>query len=94
MWLLYLIVHTLTYFAGWIYHTMVSFQVAFSVESFLRYFASNLVVIVADFALFTALVYLLDLQPNLASVFVAGSIFLFRYVLYSRFVFQFKQFMD
>lgn len=94
MWLLYLIVHTLTYCAGWVYHTRVSFQVGFSLASFGRYFASNLVVIVVDFALFTALVYLLRLQPNLASVAVAGSIFLFRYVLYSRFVFRLPQFLE
>ncbi len=87
MWLLYLIVHVLTYLAGWVYHTRVSFKTTFSVGSFVRYFASNMVMIVADFALFTALVYGLRLQPNLASGFVAGSIFLFRYLLYSRFVF-------
>jgi len=87
MWLLYLIVHVLANIVGWVYHTVVSFRVEFSDRSLFRYVTANIAAALTDYGLFWVFVYPLRLQANLASLFVAGIIFLLRYVLYSRFVF-------
>jgi len=85
-WANYLLVHLFLTLLGWVYHSKVSFRVALSRVTFIRYIKQAIVLKATDYVLYNVLVYWLGLN-EIVSVFLTAGIFVIRVIVFLKYVF-------
>lgn len=88
LYLNYLITHVLILFVSYFYHSKVTFNVKISTDQFVNFIKCVLVFKVVDYLVFTSSVYLFQ-QFYITAIFIStGVVFLLRFLVFDRYVFN------